>query len=60
VISKKPVKIIIEYSKEAVSFADFINEVLDFEEECKIESKRPPAKEVHKKCRKSTLPYVYS
>ena len=30
---KKPVKIIIQHSKEVVNFADFINEVLDFEEE---------------------------
>ena len=30
---KKPVKIIIQHSKEAVNFADFINEVIDFEEE---------------------------
>ena len=31
--NKKPVKIIIQHSKEVVSFADFINEVLDFEED---------------------------
>ena len=30
---KKPVKIIIQHSKEVVNFADFINEVLDFEED---------------------------
>jgi len=30
--SKKPVKIIIQYSKEVVNFADFVNEVIDFEE----------------------------
>jgi hypothetical protein len=31
--NKKPVKIIIQYSKEVVNFADFINEVIDFEDE---------------------------
>ena len=32
-ISKKPIKIIIEHSKETVNFADFVNEVIDLEEE---------------------------
>ena len=31
--NKKPVKIIIQHSKEVVNFADFINEVIDFEDE---------------------------
>ncbi len=39
--NKKPVKIIIQHSKEVVNFADFINEVLDFEEE----SKKPEDKQ---------------
>ena len=39
---KKPVKIIIQHSKEVVNFADFINEVLDFEEE----SEKPEDKQM--------------
>jgi hypothetical protein len=30
---KKPIKIIIQHSNEVVNFADFMNEVLDFEED---------------------------
>jgi len=39
--NKKPVKIIIQHSKEVVNFADFINEVIDFEDE----SERPEDKQ---------------
>ena len=48
-ISKKPVKIIIEHSKEVVNFADFMNEVLDFEENEKsgeLPSKQTPLPKV--------------
>ena len=47
---KKPIKIIIQHSNEVVNFADFMNEVLDFEEEAgELGSKQPQLKSLSEK-----------